>query len=459
MNLNDFFEQALFQIGATDITVAVVGILILAIALAAGLLILLERRLFPVFFKSQQVDEPAQRRIRLMTRISLFLLLLLVFLPILGLNEPLFGGKDAEEGLVTPTFAIRLTHLVGLTLIWHLARLSDLLLSGVYLKNIFEQRDGKKMPRYQYREKPKTFSNRAVQSVVYLLAVVFVITVFQLDTSLFTITVGEKAVPITINRILFAVLVLLIARLFNWILVQLVLFRYYQRKEIDVGSQYAINQLVRYIIYIIAVLAALQTLGINMTLIWGGAAALLLGVGLGLQQTFNDFFSGVLLLLERSVEVGDVVDVGGLVGTVRQIGLRTSKIQTRDNIMVIVPNSKLVVDNVVNWSHNDKNARFYVAVGVAYGSDTELVRELLTKVAREHDRVHTFPAPFVRFKEFGDSSLNVEMHFWSSEHIPIEDVKSDLRFTIDQAFRENNVSIPFPQRDVWFRNDPEGEGS
>jgi small-conductance mechanosensitive channel len=182
--------------------------------------------------------------------------------------------------------------------------------------------------------------------------------------------------------------------------------------------------------------------------------ALLVGVGIGLQQTFNDFFSGILLLFERSIEIGDWVEIDGLVGKVMRIGLRTSIVQTRDNRSVIVPNSKLVVNNVTSWSHGDDVARFDVAVGVAYGSDTELVKNLLLRAAAEQPKVMENPAPFVRMVQFGNSSLDFEIHFWTDEFMFIEDLKSDIRFSIDRLFRENKVVIPFPQSDIWIKSVP-----
>ena len=150
--------------------------------------------------------------------------------------------------------------------------------------------------------------------------------------------------------------------------------------------------------------------------------------------------------------VGDVVEITNhQVGTVRKIGARTATIETRDDIIIFVPNSKLIGENVVNWSHVERKARFHVKVGVAYGSDTALVRELLIKVALAHERVIQTPQPIVRFLDFGNSSLDFEVLFWSRDLIRIEDVKSDIRFAIDQAFRENGVEIPFPQRDLWIR--------
>ncbi len=224
----------------------------------------------------------------------------------------------------------------------------------------------------------------------------------------------------------------------------------------NIGSQYAVNQLLKYVIFTIATLYILDTVGVKLTVIWGGAAALLIGAGFGLQQTFNDFISGILLLFERTVEVGDVVQLAdGLVGTVMKIGMRTSFVQTFDNRTVIVPNSQLVVNEVINFSHNDEKARFIVSVGVAYGSDTELVKKLLFEAAKEHEKIIKFPVPFVRFVEFGDSSLNFELHFWSRELVRIDDVRSDLRFKIDQLFREHDIVIPFPQRDIWIKKEEE----
>jgi small-conductance mechanosensitive channel len=228
---------------------------------------------------------------------------------------------------------------------------------------------------------------------------------------------------------------------------------YYRNNSIDIGTQYAVNQLVTYVIFVLAFFFSIESLGMNFTVLWGSAAALLVGVGLGLQQTFNDLTSGIILLFDRSIEVGNVVDLKGTVGIVRKIGLRTSQVETRDNIIIIVPNSKLIVDEVVNWSHFDDKARFKVTVGVAYGSDTELVKELMLSVARDNVFVLEHPSPSVFFAGFGDSSLDFELYFWSRNFMFIERVKSDIRFEIDRKFRENNVTIPFPQRDLWIKGE------
>jgi small-conductance mechanosensitive channel len=303
----------------------------------------------------------------------------------------------------------------------------------------------------KYAKETNSNAGNLVRLLVYAAAVFLVLQSFNLESY----TVINSTNPIKVSDILEAVLIILAARLVFWMVTQLFLYRYYKRSKIDTGSQYAINQLLKYVIYTMAILWAISSLGIKVTVLWGGAAALLVGIGLGLQQTFNDFFSGIVLLFERSVEIGHVLNIGGMIGTVQKIGLRTSLIETRESITVVVPNSKLVTDNVINWSHLDKKVKFIISVGVAYGSDTKLVKSILLKVAEEHPEVVEHPNPFVRFTNFGNSSLDFELHFFSRNFMRIEDVKSDLRFEIDNNFRENDVEIPFPQRVVWMKGDQE----
>jgi small-conductance mechanosensitive channel len=452
----NFLENTLFQIGPYAITV---GNLLGAAALIVLLYIvyrLLSRRWLPAFFNAQKIEKKDRGKIR-RTSAGAFL-----FLLALGLAKSL--GVDPEI-LRQGEGAIRLSVILGILLAWQAARVCDLLLSRVLNNNLRRRQEEAQRLQQRWPAPGETveLNARTLQYLVYLFAALIFIGSFDLDRPLLAIPLSKEApLVITAGRVIIVLLVLLGARLFSWVLTQLVLYRYYQAKEINVGAQFAINQLLRYVISVFAILFALQFIGVKMTLIWGGAAALLVGVGLGLQQTFNDFFSGLVLLFERSVEVGDVVEVDGLIGIVRRIGLRTSLVQTRDNRTVVTPNSFLVTRKVVNWSHNDNHARFHVSVNVAYGSDTELVEKLLLEVAHQHPKALKNPKPFVRFVDFGNSSLNFELHFWSRELMPIENVKSDLRFAIDKAFRRHNVTIPFPQRDLWFRNTPQaanGQGT
>lgn len=257
-----------------------------------------------------------------------------------------------------------------------------------------------------------------------------------------------KDFSVTVYEILAVVFILLVSTVIIRILKKI--FRKREKnKLLDRGKGYAIFQILKYIIWVTAILASLETIGLKITLFLAGSAALLVGLGLGLQQIFQDIMSGVAILFEGTLKVDDVVEIeGGIVGKVLEIGLRTSKIETRDNIIMIIPNSKFVTDNVINWSHMEMKTRFCVDVGVAYGSDVDKVTRLLFECGNGHERVSSSPKPFVRFKNFGESSLDFQLFFWTDHTFEVENIKSDLRYRIDKAFRSNNVQIPFPQRDV-----------
>ena len=227
-----------------------------------------------------------------------------------------------------------------------------------------------------------------------------------------------------------------------------------RRTWMERNSLYSLEKLAAYFAYTIATAIALEAIGIKLTILLAGSAALLVGVGLGIQQIFNDFTSGLILLFGGTVKVNDIIEFNNTVGRIIEIDFRTSKIKTRDGITIIVPNSKLVSDNVINWTTMDDLTRFHIKVGVAYGSDTALVRSILTEVSKKHPAVdRTLPVK-VQFKNFGDSSLDFEVYFWARNSWEIEFVKSEMRFEIDEEFRKNNVRIPFPQRDVHLFNKP-----
>jgi len=204
-----------------------------------------------------------------------------------------------------------------------------------------------------------------------------------------------------------------------------------------------------YVIWVAAVLFILNLTGLKLTVLWGAGAALLVGIGFGLQQIFADLISGIFLLFEGNLHEDDVVELNdGTVGRVTYIGARTSKVKTRDDVVLIVPNSQFISDQVINWTHIESRTRFNVGVGVAYGSDVQLVKKVLLECADDHKKISARPKPFVRFQDFGDSSLDFSLYFWTAHTFEVENVKSDIRFTIEEKFRSNNIQIPFPQRDV-----------
>jgi len=226
-------------------------------------------------------------------------------------------------------------------------------------------------------------------------------------------------------------------------------------KKLEASSGYSIFLIIKYIIWVLILIISLDTLGLKISILLASFAALLVGVGLGLQQLFNDISSGIVLLIEQSIRVGDIIELDdGRIGKVLSIDLRTSVIKMRDDIVAIIPNSKLVNDIIVNWSQINESTRFYVQVGVAYGSNVELVRSLLLKSVIHHPNIEKKPEPFVRFVDFGNSSLDFQVFFWVTKSFVIETIKSDVRFQINKLFAENQITIPFPQSDVYIKEYP-----
>lgn len=252
---------------------------------------------------------------------------------------------------------------------------------------------------------------------------------------------------LTPSHLLLVFVIIIVARAISMTLKSIYISKIEKRKD----SNYAdlnVYKLINYIIWILAITLSLQFIGLNLTILFAGSAALLVGVGIGMQQIFNDTISGIILLFERNLKIKDVVEVNGIIGSVKDIGIRTSRILTRDNIEMIVPNSKLVSETVINWSYNDPKTRFFLKVGVAYGSNVNLVKKILMEVADTHSLVLKKPTPIVLFSDFGDSSLNFELGFWTHKSLKHRLILSDLRYVLDKKFRENNIQIPFPQRDV-----------
>ncbi len=258
---------------------------------------------------------------------------------------------------------------------------------------------------------------------------------------------------LTIFSLLVIVLVFVLARLGLWSLGMVLNRNLSKRTQGDAGRRHALMQIAKYVVYTLAVLFSLQSVGLNLSLILAGSAALLVGIGFGLQNIFNDFLSGIIILFDGSIQVHDVVQVGELIGKVTHIGLRATTVYTRDGISVIVPNAKFTLENVVNWSHTHESARFNVQVGVAYGSDVEQVIRTMGKAVQDHPKIEQDPPPKVRFTDFGDSALLFEVLFWTRDTFSVEFTKSDIRIAIDKGFREAKIQIPFPQRDLHIISD------
>lgn len=269
-----------------------------------------------------------------------------------------------------------------------------------------------------------------------------------LETVLFRIGKYE----IITSDLLIVVLIYVAARLLLWI-IKKAIFRSGNVERIQMSNAYSLYQIIRYLLWIIAGLFMMQTLGISITILLAGSAALLVGVGLGLQQTFNDFISGIILLIEGTIKIGDVLEVDGQVVQMQEIGIRTSKGLTRDDIIVIIPNSAITTNKVINWSHQSQKTRFHIHVGVAYGSDVDLVVRVLESSALEHPEIHHKENIEARLVDFGNSSLDFQLLFFSDNVFRIEKVKSEIRKIINRKFIENGITIPFPQVDLHLKDE------
>ncbi|MFP4025517.1 MAG: mechanosensitive ion channel family protein [Thiohalospira sp.] len=253
---------------------------------------------------------------------------------------------------------------------------------------------------------------------------------------------------ITVYNLVATILILFVTRIVIGIIHKVFKRKIYTNKNIEFGKSHTIYQLIKYILWTFAIVLSLETIGIKITFLLASSAALLVGLGFGLQQIFRDIVSGLFILFEGNLKINDVVELEEEIGKVKEIGFRTIKIESHDNIIIIIPNSKFIDGNVINWSHIQKRTRFNVQVGVAYGSNVELVQKVLSECAIKHPDITKTPKPFVRFYDFGNSSLDFQLFFWTDRVFEVENIKSDLRFSIEKKFRENKIQIPFPQHDV-----------
>ena len=226
----------------------------------------------------------------------------------------------------------------------------------------------------------------------------------------------------------------------------------FRRTHLNIGTQETICRILHYIIMLMGAFIAIQQVGIDLTTLAAISAVLMVGIGLGLQNITSNFISALILLFERPVQVGDFVEVGGVHGRIRAIKTRSSVVETLDNVSIIVPNLNFITQNVTNWSYRDSKVRIHIFVGVSYGSDVDLVAETLLQVGCAHPEVLLDPEPTIQFLEFGDSSLNFDLLVWINDSSRQYFVKSDLNFAIVKAFREQGITIPFPQRDLHIQS-------
>ena len=259
---------------------------------------------------------------------------------------------------------------------------------------------------------------------------------------------GITVASLVVLVLLFA-LVILAERVFRRFFVT----RLLRRTHLEPAMQFALARVIGYGLLGLGFYVSLQMVGVNLSSLAIIAGAVGVGLGFGLQNIISNFISGLIILAERPIAIGDRVEIGGVAGQVREISLRSTTVITNDNIAIIVPNADLITQRVTNWSYEDPRVRFRIPFGVAYGTDLPKLRRLMLKVADEHPKALKDPKPELFFVGFGDSSLNFELGVWSAETtVSPRRFRSELFFAIEQKLRENHIEIPFPQHDVHLRS-------
>jgi len=271
-------------------------------------------------------------------------------------------------------------------------------------------------------------------------------------TNLFSLGQSEISLGTILYFIISFTILTWMAKRFRNLLVNKILLR----ANMEKGARSSIGLIARVMIMFIGAIFIIQSAGIDMSSLSLLAGALGVGIGFGLQNITDNFISGIIILFEKPIKVGDRIVVGDTEGDVINISVRATTILTNNNVSIIVPNSEFISSRVINWSHNDRNIRFDIPVGVSYSEDPDEVKEVLLSVAEENTHVLKRPAPNVFFDEFADSSLNFTLAVWTSSHTDKPRIlKSELYFSIFEKFKEKGIEIPFPQRDVYIKSQPE----
>ena len=260
----------------------------------------------------------------------------------------------------------------------------------------------------------------------------------------------NEIVKLSIKGIVEVILLFLIARISIWFIKRW-LYNFRLGPNFDDGRRYTIFQITKYVVYTVIIVMGLETLGVEVTTILAAETALFVGIGLGLQDAFKDLSSGIIILMERTISAGDIIRIGEEIGKVESIGLRTTTIRSRDDILIIMPNHRITNEAVTNLTLQNSKTRFSIKVGVEYGADVDLVKKILVECVEKNKNTSNNES-FVLLRDFGESAIIFEILFYSRDPFIIEATKSEIRFEIDRRFRESGITIPFPQRTVWHMN-------
>jgi small-conductance mechanosensitive channel len=338
-----------------------------------------------------------------------------------------------------------------------------IVLASIGLRRIFHRLLKRYLTQANIRmEGQRTTWLRLISQSVYILAVYIGVWSFNFNNENVTLTdllnfniIAGKKFHLSFYHVIIIFVIFFGARMLLNVVKLYINRKFKEKNNINQGSEFVYIQLAKYAIYMFACILSLQALEVKIENILLGSTGILVGLGLGLQDVFKDMISGIILLFEGNIRVGDVIELGSktsekesIVAKIVKINVRTTQIQTRDGNVLIMPNVKLTQEFVENWSHGSELTRFIINTTVAYGSDTELVSRLLRQAAMSHPKVKKTQPVEVRLAKFGENGMELELVFWADQSWDISFYKSDIRFEIDRLFREYNIVIPFQQRDI-----------
>jgi small-conductance mechanosensitive channel len=352
-------------------------------------------------------------------------------------------------------------YIMNETFFWHAGLLTGITLIYVLLRRILPGAILRLLERFRAQE---TLSNTLRKHLVTLLGILYLIllleTIFSvhfisayarpvlayhiIDTESFSLSLSSIITGIIVFYFLLAAMKVLVTFL------RIYLFH----KEAESAIASNLDMIIYNLSLVVIVIIALSTMGLSWKVILPIVGGLGVGIGFGLRDIANNFISGFVILTTKSIKRGDWITLKDNFGKIVDIGIRTSTLRTLDNIDVIIPNSHLISNELINWSYSDNIVRIHVPVGVSYGSDASQIKETLLEIAHKYPHVRSNPLPEARFVGFGDSSLNFELLAWVDiTQIKIPLVKSEINYMIWDTFKERGIQIPFPQRDVWFKNE------
>ncbi|WP_256237119.1 mechanosensitive ion channel family protein [Bacillus sp. EB600] len=321
---------------------------------------------------------------------------------------------------------------------------------GIYLIRMFLLWGARKLPKYYDATKS------IVNWFTFFGILIFLLMYFSKAKWMFAKIIKIGSVDVTLFLIIVAILIISLASRLSKISTNVILPGFYHRYNLDKGMQFTLDRIVHYSIMIIAIIMSLNTVGINLSALTVFAGIISVGIGFGLQNIASNFISGIILLFERPIKVGDRVIIENITGDVEKINMRATIIKTVLNEHIIVPNSYFLQQKVINRSFGDPRTCVVIPIGVAYGTDVENVRDLLLEAAMEEHAVSPVllasPEPSVSFVGFGDFALNFELNVWVQDPNKLGLIKSNLNFRINRIFTENHIDIPYPQMDLHIRS-------